>query len=112
MVDAYLPGQWYEASIQRDGDQYTMQVSGKFARGGQQTYRASIDAAKHCVWHYNNTPVTDCASTRASAALGPDYPGWPSGGSWADWFMFGDPHENFYRGQVLYDDVKLETWRE
>jgi hypothetical protein len=25
-----------------------------------------------------------------------------------DFFMFGDPHNNYYRGQVFYDDVKLE----
>ena len=33
------------------------------------------------------------------------------GSAWPDWFMFGDPHTNYYRGQVLYDDVQLEVWR-
>jgi len=25
--------------------------------------------------------------------------------------MFGDPHTNYYRGTVYYDDIKLETWK-
>ena len=27
-----------------------------------------------------------------------------------DFFMFGDPHNNYYRGEVFYDDVNLEYW--
>ena len=38
------------------------------------------------------------------------YPSWPAGTTWLDWFMFGAPHENFYEGSVLYDDVKLGVW--
>jgi hypothetical protein len=30
---------------------------------------------------------------------------------WPDFFMFGDPHSNYYEGEVLYDDVTLELWR-
>jgi hypothetical protein len=26
--------------------------------------------------------------------------------------MFGDPHNNYYRGTVYYDDIRLETWQE
>ena len=29
-----------------------------------------------------------------------------------DFFMFGDPHNNYYRGSVYYDDIKLEGWQE
>ena len=36
---------------------------------------------------------------------------WPEGEWWPEYFMFGDPHVNYYEGQVLYDDVKLEVWR-
>jgi hypothetical protein len=25
-------------------------------------------------------------------------------------FLFGDPHTNYYEGQVFYDDVRLEVW--
>jgi hypothetical protein len=43
-------------------------------------------------------------------ALGPSFPHWPADGAWPDYFFFGDPHENYYEGEVLYDDVQLETW--
>ena len=45
MVDAYLPGEWYQASIERDGDQYTMEVSGKLARGGTTESASTVRAA-------------------------------------------------------------------
>ena len=111
-VDQYLSGEWYRASIERDRDRYTLQVSGKFANGGNATYTATIDARANCVWHFNNAPdAAACANTHSSPALGAASPDWPADGSWPDWFMFGDPHENFYRGSVLYDDVQLEIWR-
>jgi hypothetical protein len=113
-VDAYLPGEWYRASIERDGTRYTLEVSGRFKYGGETTYRSTIDAAASCVWHYPRTAAETnarCANPRFSAALGPQYPYWPADGTWPDWFMFGDPHENFYQGSVLYDDVQLEVWR-
>jgi hypothetical protein len=113
-VDSYLPGEWYRASIERDGTRYTLEVQGRFRYGGQTTYRASIDAAASCVWHYDRTPEEanpDCTNPRFPAALGEGYPYWPADGSWPDWFMFGDPHENFYMGSVLYDDVRLEIWK-
>jgi hypothetical protein len=31
--------------------------------------------------------------------------------TWPDYFMFGDPHTNYYMGEVYYDDVHLEVWR-
>jgi len=111
-VDSYLPGEWYRASVERDGTRYTLEVSGRFQYGGQRTYRASIDAAARCVWHYDRTPdeaSAACANPRSSAGLGTAYPYWPADGTWPYWFMFGDPHENFYAGSVLYDDVQLET---
>ena len=27
-----------------------------------------------------------------------------------DFFMFGDPHNNYYLGHVFYDDLRLEEW--
>ena len=113
-VDSYLPGEWYRASIERDGARYTLEVSGRFQHGGKTTYLATIDAAASCVWHFNRTSqeaAAGCGNPRWPAALGPEYPYWPAGGSWPDWFMFGDPHENFYVGSVLYDDVQLEVWQ-
>jgi hypothetical protein len=81
-VDAYLPGEWYRAVIERDGDRFTLQASGRFKYGGEKTYTATIESAG--IFHAGGTP---------------------------DWFMFGDPHENFYLGSVLYDDVRLEVWQ-
>lgn len=101
-VDAYLPNEWYTASIERAGGKMTLEISGRFRYGGQRTYTASIDLAANCIWHFNQTP----AEAR-TACEGPD---WPQGSSFPDWFMFGDPHDNYYEGFVYYDDVKLETW--
>jgi hypothetical protein len=114
-IDAYLPGEWYRASIERDGTRYAMEVSGRFRYGGLTTYRATIDARANCVWHYNRTPEeasSSCANPRYPPSLGSDHPYWPAEGNWPDWFMFGDPHEYFYLGSVLYDDVQLEVWRD
>jgi hypothetical protein len=113
-VDAYLPGQWYRVSIERSGNVYTLEVSGRFRYGGERTYRASIDAQARCIWHFNRTPADDaspCLDETGWPSLGAAFPRWPAGQTWPDWFMFGDPHDNYYRGQVLYDDVQLEVWR-
>jgi hypothetical protein len=113
-VDAYKPARWYTVSIERDGDKYTMQISGEFAYGGQQTYRATIDAAGKCVWHYNNTALaatSPCVDTGNWPSLDSSFPFWPEGKAWPDYFMFGEPHANFYEGYVYYDDVKLEVWK-
>lgn len=82
-VDAYLPREWYRASIERSGDKFTLEASGRFKYGGETTYRATIDASS--AFHAAGFP---------------------------DWFMFGDPHNNYYQGSVYYDDVQLETWNE
>ncbi len=114
-VDSYLPGEWYEVAIERRDATFTLEVSGRFRHGGRQTYRASIDAAASCVWHYNrpsDTPAEQCVDNGFFPNLGADHPRWPAGASWQDWFMFGDPHSNYYEGEVLFDDVKLQVWRD
>jgi hypothetical protein len=103
-VDAYLPDQWYQVSIERFDSTFTLEISGRFQFGGQKTYRATIDATEHCVWHYNQSSAEDATA----CANGDD---WPSGGAWPDWFMFGDPHTNYYEGEVYYDDVQLAVWQ-
>ncbi|MGC4000346.1 MAG: hypothetical protein QM767_24060 [Anaeromyxobacter sp.] len=115
-ADRYLPGEWYRVTVERDGGTYTMEVSGRFEFGGETTYRATIDASARCVWHW---PVDAAEAAQARGCedtsgypSAPDVQRWPAGGAWPDWFMFGDPHANYYEGQVLYDDVVLETWRE
>jgi hypothetical protein len=116
-VDAYVPGTWYRVTVERDGPRYTVELSGRFRYGGERTYRASIDAAARCVFHYPATAeeaaqAKGCEDPGAFASLGAAHPRWPPDGVWPDWFMFGDPHVNYYEGSVLYDDVVLETWRD
>jgi hypothetical protein len=115
-VDAYLPATWYRATIERDGPRYAIELSGRFRHGGERTYRASLDARAACVWHYPVTPeeaagAGGCAGVRGFAST-PGFPAWPPGGAWPEWFLFGDPHVNYYEGEVLYDDVRLEVWRD
>ena len=111
-ADAYKSATWYKVTIERNNGHYTFEVSGDFAFGGRQTYRASIDYRQHCVWHYNVQPGADsrCIDNRSIAELGAEYPQWPADRGWPDFFMFGDPHVNYYEGQVYYDDLVLEVW--
>ncbi len=113
-VDAYRPSTWYRLTIERDGPKYTIELSGDFAWGGQQTYRATVDAAASCVWHYpvNADEAAGAAGCAAKAGILPGLTEWNAGESWPDWFMFGDPHVNYYAGEVYYDDVTLEVWKD
>jgi hypothetical protein len=113
-VNSYRPMTWYRASIERSGDQFTLEVSGNFRYGGMQTYSATIDAAGRCVWHYNRQPLaasSPCADTSRYPSLPNEPPLWPADVAWPDYFMFGDPHNNYYEGEVYYDDVRLEVWQ-
>jgi hypothetical protein len=82
-VDAYKDNTWYTACIAREDAEFVLTVSGDFKWGGQQTYVGRV-------------PVS-----RVYAA----------GAGIPDFFMFGDPHNNYYEGSVLYDDVRLEVWQ-
>jgi hypothetical protein len=83
-VDAYKDKTWYSACIERNEDDFVLTTSGDFKWGGQQTYVGKI-------------PV------RSVYEAGEGVP---------DFFMFGDPHNNYYRGSVYYDDIRLEGWQE
>lgn len=80
-VDAYKDRTWYTACIERGSENYVLSISGDFKFGGQQTYTGTF-------------PLS------ATYATAPSIP---------DFFMFGDPHNNFYRGSIYYDDIKLEV---
>lgn len=113
-ANAYKANTWYRVSIERSGDQYTLEVSGDFQYGGQQTYRASTDAAERCLWHYNRpgeTARAKCIDATPWPPLGSEHPRWPADQGWPDYFMLGDPHNNYYEGSVHYDDLKLEVWK-
>lgn len=112
-VDAYRSERWYRVSIERFDDRFTLSISGDFTNGGNTTYTSTIDAVASCVFHYNQTPLPNgsrCVDTSFYPEVGSSYPNWPSGATYPDYFMFGEPHENFYEGTVYYDDVQLETW--
>lgn len=83
-LDAYKDNTWYSACIERNDTNFVLSVSGDFKWGGQQTYTGSIPIAS--VYHADD--------------------GIP------DLFMFGDPHNNYYRGFVYYDDIRLEAWQD
>lgn len=103
-VDAYLPEEWYQLVIERNKNIISIQLSGEFEYGGDKTYTTEIDLNQQCVWHFNrafDNKNDDCAKDESS-----DYK------VWSDYFFFGDPHINFYEGDVLYDDIKFEMWRE
>ena len=108
-ADAYINGETYTITIERNATHYLLEVSGRFQYGGQTTYRGEIDFRKTPVWHYNNTPQ-DAPGDKDSQplkSLGIDWHAWPSDSAYPDYFMFGDPHITHYEGTVLYDDVEL-----
>ncbi|HEX3569749.1 MAG TPA: hypothetical protein VHU44_02905 [Acidobacteriaceae bacterium] len=83
-ADAYKDNTWYSASIERNENSFVLTISGDFKWGGQQTYVATI-------------PVSSVYQADAGIP---------------DFFAFGDPHNNYYRGSVYYDDIKLEVWQD
>jgi hypothetical protein len=83
-VDAYKDNTWYSACIERNESAFVLSISGVFKWGGQQTYVGTI-------------PLSSV---------------YQAGAGVPDFFMFGDPHNNYYRGSVYYDDIKLEGWQE
>lgn len=108
-ADAYINGETYTVTIERNATHYQLEVSGRFRYGGQTTYRGEIDFRKTPIWHYNNTPQ-DAPRNKDSQPmkdLGIDWHAWPVDSSYPDYFMFGDPHITHYEGTVLYDDVEL-----
>jgi hypothetical protein len=114
-VDSYRPGTWYDVTIERDADRFVIELRGDFAHGGTRTYHGAIEPAQHCVWHFNrpgeDAPAACIDETPFTDSQNPA-PRWPAGQGWPDYFMFGDPHANFYEGQVHYDDIRLEVWRD
>jgi len=83
-VDVYKDRTWYTACIGRISGQYWLSMAGEFQYGGNTAYSAAIPVTR--VFHGD---------------IGP--------GGWPEYFMFGDPHTNYYRGEVYYDDLRLEV---
>jgi hypothetical protein len=108
-VDKYLDHERYRFSIERDGERYTMSVSGRFYYGGVTTYRASRRFREPPVtWHYNQQAAEYDGSHDEKRREGSDeLHTWPSGSAYPDYFLFGDPHINFYEGSAEFDDLDL-----
>lgn len=110
-VDAYLPDEWYQVTIERRGQHFSIEVSGRFQFGGSTSYRAELDAIERCLWHYNRSPEElegSCVENQPLPESGEADAAWPAASAWPDYFMVGDPHANYYRGTLLCDDVRLE----
>lgn len=110
-VDAYLPEQWYQLTFTRSPQSYHFTISGIFKFGGATVYEGEINLEKACVWHYNRTGETlaeNCIDHSFFENIGEGFPFWPADIGYPDYFMFGDPHINYYEGQVYYDDISLE----
>jgi hypothetical protein len=109
-VDKYLDRQAYVFSIERDGEAYTMRVSGRFHHGGTAIYEASRPfRVPPVTWHYNQSPeeLRPPYHNETRTYLGRTYETWPEGSAYPDYFFFGDPHINYYEGTAEFDDLKL-----
>lgn len=110
MTDKYLDGERYRFAIERDGERYTMSVTGRFHHGGLTTYRASRGFREPPVtWHYNQTAAEYSPATHDEVRRfgGAEVHTWPAGSAYPDHFFFGDPHINFYEGTAEFDDLDL-----
>lgn len=81
LLDAYIDREWYKVCISRFSERYTLSIEGNFKYGGHINYESRISRDK--VFHAEE--------------------------SFPDFFMIGDPHINFYQGDVYVDDVTLEV---
>jgi hypothetical protein len=83
-ADAYEDKAWYEACVQHDAAEFRLSArsleGGRFKFGGDTRYEGGIEASR--VYQADARP---------------------------EYFMFGDPHNNFYRGTVYYRNIRLEV---
>jgi hypothetical protein len=108
-ADKYLDGERYRFAIERDGERYTMSVTGRFHHGGVTTYRGSRRFRDPPVtWHYNQTAAEYAGDHDELRRIGgTELHTWPAGSAYPDYFFFGDPHINFYEGTAEFDDLDL-----
>ncbi len=110
-MDYYLPNEWYDVEFTRTNLFYQFSISGNFRYGGKTTYSSKIDFRKYCVFHYNQSAEEqekNCVDNRALTFAGKSFPSWPINSAYADYFMLGEPHINYYEGSVLIDNISLE----
>ena len=111
-MDFYLPNEWYTVTFVRTALFYQFSITGNFKNGGLTTYKDKINIRKNCVFHYNQTAAElapACVDNRKQNFLGKDFVSWPKNSAYPEYFMFGEPHINYYEGNVLVDDITLEV---
>lgn len=111
-IDNYLPNEWYTITFTRTSVFYKFSITGNFKNAGQTTYKNQIDLRKNCVFHYNQTPEeldTTCVDNHEQTFLERKFTSWPINSAYPDYFMIGEPHINYYEGNILIDDIKLKT---
>jgi hypothetical protein len=111
-VDFYLPGQWYTVTFTRTALFYEFSIKGNFKNAGHRTYTDRINLRKQCVFHYNQTKeelAPSCVDNRVQRFLGKEVIAWPTESAYPEYFMLGEPHINYYEGNVLVDDITLEV---
>ena len=110
-IDYYLANEWYTVTFVRTSLFYEFSITGNFKNGGLTTYKDKINIRKNCVFHYNQTVEEldpACVDYRKQNFLGKDFVSWPKNSAYPEYFMLGEPHINYYEGNVLVDDITLE----
>lgn len=111
-VDYYLPEEWYTVTFTRTALYYEYAIEGRFKNAGQTIYTDRIDYRANCIYHYNQTPEElepGCIDNRQQIFSGKNFTAWPENSAYPEYFMFGEPHINYYEGSVLVDDITLEV---
>jgi hypothetical protein len=115
MLPELMPQNDYTIAIERSKTAYTLEISGMFARSGQQTFRFTrpFVVGNDPIWHYNVTPNEydgrfngDLKQNGVvSDRTWPDQ--WAKGSAYPDYFVIGDLYTNVYEGNASLDDIKL-----
>jgi hypothetical protein len=111
-MDYYLANEWYTVTFVRTALFYQFSITGNFKNGGLTTYKDKINIRKNCVFHYNQTVEElepACVDNRKQSFLGKDFFSWPKDSAYPEYFMLGEPHINYYEGNLLVDDITLEV---
>jgi hypothetical protein len=108
-VDYFLANEWYTVTVTRTESHYEYKIEGEFRNAGQTIYSDRINFRKNCIFHYNQTPqemTPDCVDIMQDKFFNKI---WPADSAYPEYFMFGEPHINYYEGDVLVDDITFEV---
>lgn len=106
-VDQYRFNTWYTVSLIREQRRITFRIEGDFANAGLTHYQASVDLSAVCAWHFPRDADEARYAKGCESASETSWNDWPKDGVWPDYFFLGDPHINYYEGQLLIDDLHV-----